>query len=101
MVPKKIPHVVNRGLPVPDARPYVELAAPDGSTWTWGEPDSEHRVSGTADDFCLLVTQRRHLKDTALAYTPGPVAQWLLIAQCFAGPPADGPAPGVRRVHCE
>ena len=92
---------VNRGLPVPEVKPYVELAAPDGGSWTWGDADSEHRVSGSADDFCLLVTQRRHVDDTALVYTPGPMAQWLGIAQCFAGAPADGPAPGVRRVRYE
>ena len=92
---------VNRGLPKPEVQPCVELQAPDGQTWTWGQPDSEHRVSGTAEDFCLLVTQRRHVHDTALVATPGPVADWLTIAQCFAGPPADGPAPGVRRVAYE
>jgi uncharacterized protein (TIGR03084 family) len=90
---------VNRGLPVPEAVPFVALAAPDGGLWTWGDPESAHRVQGSAEDFCLLVTQRRHVLDTALQYTAGPVAQWLAMAQCFAGPPADGPAPGVRRVE--
>ena len=89
---------VNRKLPVPDASPFVDLEAPDGSHWTWGDPASEHRVSGSAEDFCLVVTQRRHVQDTALEYTAGPVASWLAIAQCFAGPPADGPAPGARHV---
>lgn len=88
----------NRGLPVPEVSPYVELQAPGGDRWTWGDAAGEQRVSGDALDFCLLVTQRRHVDDTGLRYTPGPVAQWLHMAQCFAGPPADGPAPGVRRV---
>lgn len=90
---------VNRGLPVPDAQPFVSLAAPDGSSWTWGDLASEHRLVGSAEDFCLVVTQRRHVRDTALQATPGPVARWMAIAQCFAGPPADGPAPGVRHVN--
>lgn len=90
---------VNRGLQVPEAQPFVSLAAPDGSSWTWGDPASEHRLSGSAEDFCLVVTQRRHVQDTALQATPGPVAQWMAIAQCFAGPPADGPAPGARLVR--
>ena len=52
-------------------------------------------VEGTALDFCLVVTQRRHHRDTALS-VQGPLAvQWLDIAQAFAGPPAGG-APG----HC-
>lgn len=89
---------VNRGLPVPEVAPYVALQAPDGGQWTWGDPASEHRVSGSAEDFCLLVTQRRNVNDTGLQYTEGPVAQWLEIAQCFAGPPADRPKPGVRKV---
>ncbi|HMA07524.1 MAG TPA: TIGR03084 family metal-binding protein [Ramlibacter sp.] len=89
---------VNRGLPVPQVSPYLALQAPDGGLWTWGDPASPHRVEGSAEDFCLLVTQRRNLHDTQLRYTEGPVAQWLAIAQCFAGEPADGPAPGVRKV---
>jgi uncharacterized protein (TIGR03084 family) len=89
---------VNRKLPVPDAKPYVELTAPDGARWTWGDASSADFVRGPAEDFCLLVTQRRHLDDTALQYSAGAVQRWLSMAQCFAGPPADGPAPGVRVV---
>ena len=88
----------NRGLPVPAVQPHVELATGDGPPWTWGDPASPDRVTGPAEDFCLLVTQRRHRADTRLQATPGAVEQWLAIAQCFAGPPADGPAPGVRQV---
>jgi len=90
---------VNRGLTVPAVVPGVELAAPDGGTWTWGDASGSDFVRGAAEDFCLLVTQRRHLDDTGLQYSPGAVQQWLSKAQCFAGPPADGPAPGVRRVQ--
>jgi uncharacterized protein (TIGR03084 family) len=89
---------VNRGLPAPQVAPYVQLQAPGGAVWTWGDPACAHSVRGSAEDFCLVVTQRRHVDDTALRYSEGPVAQWLAIAQCFAGPPADGPAPGVRKV---
>jgi len=89
----------NRGLPVPDINPAIVLSAPDGTTWLWGEANSPHRLTGSAEEFCLLVTQRRHVDDTSLQYTPGPVADWLKIAQCFAGPPAEGPAPGLRKVQ--
>ena len=89
---------VNRKLPVPAVVPHVELNAPDGSVWTWGDPASAESVRGPAEDFCLLVTQRRNLADTALRCTDGSACQWLAIAQCFAGPPADAPAPGVRKV---
>lgn len=88
----------NRGLALPGPAPYVELQGPDGLVWTWGEPSATDFVRGPADDFCLVVTQRRHVEDTALVLGGASAQAWLPIAQCFAGPPADGPAPGVRRV---
>lgn len=78
-----------RGLPVPDRPVRVELAAPDGGTWTWGE-HAENAVTGDALDFCLVVTQRRNVADTGLWVT-GPVAtEWMAVAQAFAGPPGPG-----------
>src|SRR5580693_2169319 len=47
------------GLTAPAQPFYVELGAPDGSTWTWGPDDAAQRVMGSAEDFCMLVTQRR------------------------------------------
>ena len=89
---------INRKLAVPAPVPLVTLDAPGGSVWTWGDPTSSEFVRGTALDFCLLVTQRRNLADTDLTYSNGSAREWLSIAQCFAGPPADAPAPGVRKV---
>lgn len=89
---------VNRRLPVPDLQPYIELSAPEGQTWRWGDVASGAWVRGTALDFCLLVTQRRNLADTTLRFSQGAAHRWLSMAQCFAGPPADAPAPGVRKV---
>lgn len=81
------------GRPVPTAPVRVELAAPDGDTWAYGPADAADRVTGPALDFCLLVTQRRHRADLALAAT-GPVADaWLDVAQAFAGPPGPGRPP--------
>lgn len=91
---------VNRKRPVPDVVPYVALQPPQGGeAWTWGDPASPEYVRGTAVDFCLLVTQRRNLADTALECSSGAARDWLSIAQCFAGAPADAPAPGVRAVR--
>ncbi len=82
-----------RGLPAPDRPVRVELAAPDGTAWAWGPPGAADRVTGTALDFCLVVTQRAHRADTSLRAT-GPIAgQWLDIAQAFAGPPGPGRRP--------
>ena len=87
---------VNRKLPVPAVTPHVALTAPDGSLWTWGEASATDCVNGSAEDFCLVVTQRRNVVDTDL-HCVGSAAGWLAIAQCFAGPPANPPAPGTRR----
>jgi uncharacterized protein (TIGR03084 family) len=90
---------VNRGLALPGPVPRVELRGPDGELWSWGEPGQAGLVSGVAEDFCLVVTQRRHVADTGLQIQGDAAARWLVLAQCFAGPPADGPAPGVRLVR--
>lgn len=89
---------VNRALEVPSPQPHIELLAPDGERWRWGEASATDFVRGDALEFCLLVTQRRHLDDTALEYAGAAASRWLPIAQCFAGAPADAPAAGVRKV---
>lgn len=68
----------------------IELASPGGDVWVWGPEDAAQRVTGPAEDFCLLVTQRAHRDDLALT-TVGPDADhWLDIAQAFAGLPGAG-----------
>jgi uncharacterized protein (TIGR03084 family) len=71
----------------------VELVGPDGTLWTWGPPDAENRVAGPALDFCLLVTQRRHRDDLALAIDGPAATEWMAIAQAFAGAPGPGRSP--------
>jgi uncharacterized protein (TIGR03084 family) len=85
-------HAVN-GLAPPADPVRVELAGPDGARWTWGPRDAANRVAGTALDFCLLVTQRRHRDDTALEVTGAAARQWVSIAQAFAGPAGPGRPP--------
>ncbi|MEV0805656.1 TIGR03084 family metal-binding protein [Micromonospora sp. NPDC050200] len=99
------------GRALPTAPVRVELTAPasarsepaspaaaskdgsDGDTWIFGPAEAADRVTGPALDFCLLVTQRRHRADLALAAT-GPTAdEWLDVAQAFAGPPGAGRQP--------
>jgi uncharacterized protein (TIGR03084 family) len=81
------------GRPIPDSPVRVELTGPDGDSWQWGPDEATDRVTGPAEDFCLVVTQRRHLLDTALRVT-GPVAEtWLGLAQAYAGPPSWGRSP--------
>jgi uncharacterized protein (TIGR03084 family) len=83
----------SRGLPLPEGDVRVELTGPGGELWTWGDESSEARVRGTAADFCRVVTRRRHVSDTALATEGDAAAEWLAIAQAFAGPPGNDPVP--------
>ncbi|MFM8793520.1 MAG: TIGR03084 family metal-binding protein [Acidimicrobiales bacterium] len=80
-----------REAPVDDVR--VELRAPDGDTWTWGDSATDS-VRGDALGFCLAATQRRHPDDCGLE-TRGVLArEWVSIIQAFAGPPGEGRRPG-------
>ena len=83
----------NRGETPPEVEIAVVLTGSDGQVHRWGPDDDTHRVTGPLEDFCLVVSQRRHLDDTALQVTDGPAREWLLIAQVFAGGPTSGPAP--------
>lgn len=82
-----------RGEQPPEGDVRVELTAPSGETWTWGPDDAGDRVTGPANDFCLVVTQRRHVADTELTVTGDLASDWMSKAQAFAGAPSTGPAP--------
>lgn len=82
-----------RALPVPAEPVRVELARPGGGVWTAGPDDAASVVRGPLLDFCLVVTQRIHLSDTALELSGEPARAWMPIAQCFAGPPGSGRSP--------
>lgn len=75
----------------PPAEPFrIDLVAPSGEHWTWGDPDAAQQVTGPALDLCLLATQRINRADTALNAVGADAETWLGIAQCFAGPPGAG-----------
>lgn len=79
----------NRNMKVPDVSIYVELLSPANKTWTWGSKDAEEYIRGSALDFCLIVTQRRHPNDTDIQIKGECAKQWMHIAQAFAGPAED------------
>lgn len=81
----------NRRLEPPPVEVRVALDAPSGATWTWGPDESSDRVTGPAEHFCLVVTQRRHIDDTRLSTSGRAARDWMEIAQAFAGPATDGP----------
>jgi len=84
----------SRGLTPPDVRFGFDLVAPSGVDWVFGPPDAEQRISGSAADFCLLVTRRRHRDDLDLRATGPDAEQWLDIAQAYRGPAGEGRRPG-------
>jgi uncharacterized protein (TIGR03084 family) len=81
------------GREMPSQPVYIALRSPEGDTWEWGEPSTD-RVTGPALDFCLVVTQRRHVHDTALQVEGWAALEWIGIAQAFAGAPGGGRVPG-------
>ena len=84
----------NRGLEPPAGDVAVVLQAPSGDTWRFGDDGGDgNRIEGAALDFCLVVTQRRNVADTDLVVEGERAADWMRVAQAFAGPATDGPAP--------
>ena len=88
----------NRGLEPPEPRPQLVLTAPSGAVWTLGEDATGEKISGLAEEFCQVVTQTRNIADTKLDVIGENAEKWMATAQCFAGPPTDPPAPGVRKI---
>ncbi|ALV39886.1 wyosine base formation domain-containing protein [Pseudarthrobacter sulfonivorans] len=82
-----------QGLEAPTAEFRVELRGPDGQIWSWGPEDAEQKVLGSALEFSMLVTRRRHRDDLDLAFNGPDVNRWLDIAQTFAGPSGSGRRP--------
>jgi uncharacterized protein (TIGR03084 family) len=74
------------GLEPPATDFRIELTGPGGDLWTWGPADAPDRVHGPAEEFCLVVAQRREPEDTALV-AEGEAQRWLSFAQVFAGAP--------------
>lgn len=87
----------NRRLEVPEPVPCVRLTAPSGEVWVYNEGETSAVITGAAEEFCQVVAQVRNIADTRLIVEGENAWQWMSIAQCFAGPPNDPPAPGSRR----
>ncbi len=86
----------NRALSIPPVKPFVRLTSPGGAVWEWNEHREDPIIEGTAVDFCRVVTQTRNVADTDLRVAGEAAKQWMVYAQCFAGPPEQPPAPGSR-----
>lgn len=82
-----------RGMPIPATPPHVELTLDGGVVGSWNA-DGDGSVAGPLEDFCLVVTQRRHVDDTRLVVRGAAARRWMEVAQAFAGPPGSGRQPG-------
>ena len=78
-----------RALAVPSTEVRLELTTDDRELWSYGPGDAPDLVRGSLLEFCLVVTQRRHVDDTSLQASGPSARPWLEIAQAFAGPPTD------------
>lgn len=85
-----------QGMEVPEEVPCLRLTAPSGETWEWNAANAANQISGSAEQFCQVVTQTRNIGDTLLKVTGDTATRWMASAQCFAGPPVQPPAPGAR-----
>ena len=82
-----------RGQEPPSTPVRVELVLPSGASWSAGDEAAGDSVTGSAEDFCLVVTQRRNVANTALDVVGPAATEWMSIAQAFAGGATLPPAP--------
>lgn len=83
-----------RGLTPPATEFRFEITGPSGAVWTFGPVGSEQRITGPAEDFCLLVTRRRHHADLEVTAVGSEAEHWLEIAQAYRGSAGPGRQPG-------
>jgi uncharacterized protein (TIGR03084 family) len=82
---RTVPYALSRSGRTPDGDVAFVLDAPDGSTWTFGEPATAATVlRGTASDLCTVAGQRAAAGDTSLR-ADGPDADDVLrLVRTFA-----------------
>ena len=65
------------GMTMPDADVAVRLTRPTASSGSGASPSAIVGRPGPALDFCLVVTQRRHVADTRLEIVGDAAAEWM------------------------
>ena len=91
-------YVVNKKV-VPENMPYLLLTAPSGDLWEFGDKNNEEIISGEAVSFAQVVTQTRSFYDVNLKVNGQVAAEWMNIAQCFAGSLEKPPLAGTRFIQ--
>ena len=67
------------------------MQSPSKKTREWNLDNTQNSITGSATEFCQVVTQVRNIKDTSLVVRGDTASKWMSLAQCFAGPPEDPP----------
>ncbi len=88
--------LTQHGLGAPAVQVRVELHGQGGLVWSAGPEEATDVVRGTLLDFCLVVTQRRHVAETGLEVRGEAAATWMAVAQAYAGKPTTRPSPSAR-----
>jgi uncharacterized protein (TIGR03084 family) len=73
--------------PAPTVPVRIELTGPGGELWTWGREHARDRVTGAAEDLCLVLTGRRRVTEVALDVSGVVVGEWLAIGRAYPGAP--------------
>ena len=87
---------INRNLDVPKKMPKLILFSPSNTRWEWNADNEDDAITGSASEFCQVVTQVRNIEDTELEVKGEIAKKWMSIAQCFAGSPENPPKKGSR-----
>ena len=61
----------------------LDLRAPDGTQWHYGPSETIDVISGTAGEWCRVVTRRRRAEDTSLRAATPLAALALTVARAY------------------
>lgn len=69
---------------LPDAPVFCDLTAPDGSRWTFGDPDAPNQITGLASEFCRVGARRLTPEQTGLVAEGPQAADALRVVRNYA-----------------
>ncbi|MFI0407806.1 maleylpyruvate isomerase family mycothiol-dependent enzyme [Actinomadura sp. 3N508] len=69
---------------LPDVPVFCDLAAPDGTRWTFGDPAAPTKITGSASEFCRVGARRLAPGETALAAEGPHAADALRVVRNYA-----------------
>jgi uncharacterized protein (TIGR03084 family) len=84
LVHRTLPYAFARAARPAPGRVLFRVAAPDASSWAFGDDDAPTVVTGPADELCLVAGQRADAADTALVATGPDGESVLALMRTFA-----------------